>query len=1154
MRTDILYSEIEKRILGVNSRESVYAFMHGVLYALPVFLLLGFLFISAEAVFGFNAGVRTVFYWAYVLSIAATLTYLVIGLLLRGFFRKINLISYAAKIGGYFPLINDRISNALSLYKSYTNGNYRNSYFSAELVNANLFQVSDEVKNADLAGFIDYKKLRKPLYYFLVIAAVTSICFAVFREPLSAALYRAANYNYNFITNDYGIEFEITPGDYETFSGDSAAVTIRVKTNKPGLEKSFAVDKIDFITREFTKDGVEISVNSRTLKSNPDGSFQAVIGNINNTVFYHAEYKGISSKEYKITLAEYPILKGFSVTIVYPEYTGLPQKKLSDNDGEITCAEGSVVNFTLKSSKVLSSAGIVFAGTSYDFAVDGEQASGSVKADKEGTYKIFLKDSEGRLNRNGKEYSIRIIKNEPPRIAIIEPEESNFNVYGIKDLLVRARITDDYGFSRLALGYRKVFANSIASAKFSVLAVPIKNPNATSLEVPYIWELTPLGLKSGSMVEYYMEVTDNTGNVTRSDIRTLTYNSLSDLLKKSGKTTKDLEKDLKSILDDVKNLNEKLREANKNTEELAVNEQKRKDLQNQVENVQKNMDAVQQKLEQGVNEMQKNNSLSDKTLEQFMKLQELFQKINTPEFREMLKKLQDALKKNNPDQLRQELNNIKFDEEAFKKQLEQVMELMKKIENLQKFGELTKLLDDITKAQEELKRQTENTKPEETGKMNSLADKQKTLQEELEKYKEELNKLIDKMKQMKDDNNPQSLKDISKKLQEKSTDKKMQKSSSDLFKGQKEQSEKTQQDILDDLNEMNEDMQNALEKEMSNMDMNNKMMDKMKKIKQNLEELSKDQKELMDDTRELKKNEKTDFEKMSKEERELQQRLTAEIEDLMNMTKSGVQISPEMGKELGNAYNKMDKASDNLTKGEKDGALSDQGKAKESLDKAAKMLGDMLDQMGKQQGKGKQPGQGKMGQLMQKLAQMIGQQQGVTGQMNKMGENGKSGKDGKGGQEELSQEQRLQMDKLKLEQEQIRKSLDELTREFEKEQERSGEKLLGDLKEVQKDMQESIKQMGEYNMDNNLLERQNRILSRMLDAQLAQREKDFEQKRESKPGDNYVRKSPPEIILSGPRSIDAIKEDILRLQKEGFTEDYEALIMKYLSEIKKSGN
>jgi hypothetical protein len=382
----------------------------------------------------------------------------------------------------------------------------------------------------------------------------------------------------------------------------------------------------------------------------------------------------------------------------------------------------------------------------------------------------------------------------------------------------------------------------------------------------------------------------------------------------------------------------------------------------------------------------------------------------------------------------------------------------------------------------------------------------------------------------------------------------MQKSSSDLFKGQKEQSEKTQQDILDDLNEMNEDMQSALEKEMSNMDMNNKMMDKMKKIKQNLEELSKDQKELQDDTRELKQNEKTDFEKMSKEERELQQRLTAEIEDLMNMTKSGVQISPEMGKELGNAYNKMDKASDNLTKGEKDGALSDQGKAKESLDKAAKMLGDMLDQMGKQQGKGKQPGQGKMGQLMQKLAQMIGQQQGVTGQMNKMGENGKSGKDGKGGQEELSQEQRLQMDKLKLEQEQIRKSLDELTREFEKEQERSGEKLLGDLKEVQKDMQESIKQMGEYNMDNNLLERQNRILSRMLDAQLAQREKDFEQKRESKPGDNYVRKSPPEIILSGPRSIDAIKEDILRLQKEGFTEDYEALIMKYLSEIKKSGN
>jgi len=168
-----------------------------------------------------------------------------------------------------------------------------------------------------------------------------------------------------------------------------------------------------------------------------------------------------------------------------------------------------------------------------------------------------------------------------------------------------------------------------------------------------------------------------------------------------------------------------------------------------------------------------------------------------------------------------------------------------------------------------------------------------------------------------------------------------------------------------------------------------------------------------------------------------------------------------------------------------------------------------------------------------------------------MGQNGRTGRDGKGGQEELSQEQKETLDKLRLEQYQIQKSLEELNAEFEKEKNRSGEKMLGDLKEVEKEMLESIRQMSEYKVDEKLLERQNKILSRMLDAQLSQREKDYEQKRESKPGDNVTRKSPSEFVISGPRTENALKDDLLRMEKQGYTEDYEKLIIEYNKLIKK---
>jgi len=326
-----------------------------------------------------------------------------------------------------------------------------------------------------------------------------------------------------------------------------------------------------------------------------------------------------------------------------------------------------------------------------------------------------------------------------------------------------------------------------------------------------------------------------------------------------------------------------------------------------------------------------------------------------------------------------------------------------------------------------------------------------------------------------------------------------------------------------------------------------------------LEEMSRKQQELRDKTDELNRSQKEEFENNRKEQAKLQSELSQAIDDMMNMTTLGMTMSPDMGKELGNAFNKMDKAGKDLGQQKKENASSNQGKAKESLDNAAKMLGDRINSMCQNgsNGKGKggmKPGQGNMGQMMQRLGEIIAQQMGLNGKMGKTGQDGKKGNDGKGrSPENLTQQQIIEFQKLKLEQEIIQKSLEQLNEELKKEQERSGEKVLGDLNEVSKEMKEIIKELEENRVDDRLIEKQNRILSRLLDAQLSQREKDFEPKRESRPGVNINRTSPPEIVLQGPNSYNALKEDFLKLQQEGFTEEYEAIIGKYLMELKKNG-
>lgn len=1157
-----IYKSFERKLTDVNKKELFYNFTKNLLYTFLIFLSIGFVLILLEAIFHFNSPVRKIFYWTFIPFFVTTTVYFLCNYILKrfGFIgKRFDLISYSQKVGNNFENIKDRLSNSLSLYKTYSAADH-GTIFSNELINADIDEINSRAGNVNLESVINFKKLKRPFYFLLGIVLLYIISFSIFSSQMFGSVKRIVNYNFNYIDNELGISFTITPGNVEIAKGEKVNVVININSTKD----IFQADEIRFFTKQITSDGYELLSDPADLKISSDGNFKTTIENINTNLLYFAEYKNIKSEEYKITISDNPIVKSFNITIYPPDFTGIPSKSLPENEGDIFCPEGSTVYFDLKSNKLLSAAGILFNNNLINFEINGDGAHGSTVIKESGTYKFILKDDKGNENRNSVFYSVKVANDEAPKITIIEPSQSNYILNGENELLLRAVISDDYGFSGLKLGYRKLksLAGNASAPNYNFLNISIKNLNATSLEVPYIWGISKIGLRSGESAEYFMEVTDNTGKTTRSDVRTIQFKSTADLLKKDQNLTKALKEDLKSVDEQMQDLQKEIEELQKKAqknEELGLNEERKKQLEEKVDNFQNNMNSTQKQLDQNMNELQQKNMLNQKTIEQYMELQKQFNKINSPELQKMLEKLREALKKNNPDELKEALKNFKFDEEAFKKYMEKAMELLKKIENMQKFGELTQKLDEITKKQDELKKETQNSDKNDKNKMNELSDKQKDIKDQTKEFSEELKKLIDEINKMKEQMSAEDLQKLQQKMQQKNTESKMQNSKEQLQNSQKQNSEQTQEDIMKDLNEMNEQMKDALSNMMDSQDMQNKLMDKLKDIKKQLEELSKRQQELKEKTEDLSESEKDEFRKNQQMQGNLRSDLSQTIEDLMNATKMGMQMTPEMGKELGNAFNKMEEAGKELGNQKKDKASSNQGLAKQSLDNAAKMLGDMLGKMGKdgkngKDGKGNKPGQGNMGQLMGRLGEIIAQQMGLNGKTGKMGMNGQQGNDGKGNSpDNLSDEQKQQMQRLNLEQQQIQKSLEQLNDELKKEQERSGDKVLGDLDQVKKEMQEIVKELEENKFDDKLIEKQNRILSRMLDAQLSQREKDFEPKRESRPGENIVRTSPPEIILQGPNSFNALKEDFLKLQKEGYTEDYEALIQRYLMELKKSG-
>jgi len=1150
-----IVNSLEQRIQKVYSKELLFNFTKGMLYSAIFFLSLAFFIVILESIFHFGITARRIFYWGFISTSVTTFIYITVNYIFQklGIIKPLDVIPYSKKVGEKFPDVKDRLSNSLFLVE-----NSQGTNFSNELISANIEEVYSVSERIDFTNYVSFKSLKRPFVIFLSAIFIWALSLGIFPQTMFGSMNRLVNYNYNFLLNDLGIAFIVTPGNVEVSKGENVNIKVLISSTKP-----VDISEITLVKKEVTKDGSEILSDKKDIRISADKSFNSVLENINNDIIYYVEYEGVQSDEFRIKTNENPLVKSFEITITPPGFTLLPPKILADNEGEIFCMQGSSIYFDLKSNKPLSEAGIILEGKLINFNVSDAGASGTITANTDGTYKFYLKDKNGTVNKNAVTYNIKVIPDEPPSITIIEPNESNFILTGQRDILLRSRISDDYGFASLKLAYKKFNGGNItsSSANFSFINIPIQNLTARSLEIPYIWNLP--GISSGQTIEYFLEVTDNTGHSVKSDTRTITYKSLADALKNTEALNKELKTDVNNSLQNLNDVQKELQQLKKDAqrnEDLGLNDPKQKqELENKLNDLQKNLNSTQQKLDQSVNEMKQRNELSEKTLEQYMELQKMYNKINTPELQEMLKKLQEAMKKNNSDEMKDALKNFKFDEEAFKKYLEKVMELMKKIENMQKFGELTQKLDEITKKQDELKNETKSSDKNDQNKLNQLSDKQKDIKEQTKEFQEELKKLIEELKKQKE-MSAEDLDKIRKKMEQKQIENKMNKSSDDMKKGDKDSAEDKQEEISKDLNEMNEEMMDAMENMMDSQNQQKKMMEKMGNIKKDLEELSKRQKELKDKTEELEKDQKQEFDKTKQEQGSLQKDLAKTIDDVMNLSKSGMEIKPEMGKELGNAFNKMDKAGQELGKQNKDNAADNQGDAKTSLDKAGQMLGDMMKKMGQQgkdgkDGKGGKGNQGRMGELMQQLAQMIQQQQGVNGQMGKMGKDGKQGKDGKEGkgnepgEGELSEQQKGDMQRLQMEQQQLSKSLEQLNEELKKEQERSGEKILGDLNQVQKEMQEVIKDMQENKVTDKTIEKQNRILSRMLDAQLSQREKDFEPKRESKPGSNMVRQSPPEIVLSGPNSFNALKEDILKLQKEGYTDDYEILIMKYLQKV-----
>ncbi len=1120
--------EIHRRIDETRGKLYQEEFFRAAINAFSILMLVWTILMMVESIAEFSEDVRTILFYAFIFfSIVVSIWFAGKPLLrVMKILPQTSDEDVAKIIGAKFEKIGDRLENALDLADMLRD---ENAPYSPELVEVSLehFQRSTVGMNfANAVSFVGVKHL------FKVVSAVTTVVAAISAipgSPFAAAAERLWNHDQAYeIAAPF--KFIVKPGNADIVKGDAVVVKAMLEAN---TISNFALP--DEVMISLWEEGVNVPERIK-LKKDISGYFEYHFASVNKTVRYQFQANDVTSDDYALTVADRPFVRSLRLSLLPPSYSKLPRQTLEENVGDVVCLAGTRVVWKIQASKELKAAMIVLNnGKNIQLDFDGNEYSGSTIIRTPASYTVRLEDRSGIFNEQPIDNKITIIPDEYPTVDIVTPGK-NIDVTQAMQMPLDFKIGDDFGISYLQLAFRLVQSRYEKPENSYGVIIPFDTVKSVNEVVQYDWDMTVLGLVPEDVIEYYAEVHDNDNINGPKSARSKTYlirlPSLEEVFSDADDRHTDAEKNLKQSLKQAdelkKDIEELSRDMKRNQQMDWQKQNKAEEITKKYQEIQKKIDDVNKQVEDMTQNLQRNNVLSKETLEKYSELQKMMQELNSPEFQQALQRMQQAMQNVSPDQMREAMQQVQFSEEQFRNSIERTLNLLKRIQVEQKVDEMVKRANEMIRQQEEIQKATSEMKENDVQKASELSRKQDEIDKQLEQMKEGMKDVRDKMESFPKEMPLDKLREAEESANDRDMKNAITQSSKNLRSMQMENAMTAQQQAASKMKEMSDQL-SELQEQMLNNQMQ-QTMNALRKAMQDMLQLSQRQEQLKNQSRSLDLNSQQ-FKDIGEQQQNIQGDLANIANGLAELSQKSFVVSPEMGKNIGQTMGQMQHAMAGIEQRNAQATSGAQAEAMASLNKSASLVQGAMQSLQQAGGQGG-------GSLMQQLRNMALQQQNINMQSQQMG----------GQQQGLTQQQMEEIGRLARQQDAVRKSLDQLNKEAQTSPEK--DRILGDLKKISDEMKEVVEQLQQNDLNSNTIKQQERILSRLLQAQRSTRERDFEERRRATTGTTISRKSPEEVSLQSKES--KLQRDLQRAVEAGYSKEYIDLIRKYYEALGKN--
>jgi hypothetical protein len=1027
----------------------------------------------------------------------------------------------------FFTAVNRK--NVLSAVDLYLDEEQKKSRFYEAAISANLKTVEISTLKKELNNYIKNTRASKALVFSsgVMSFAVLLCIFTVWSMPAETT--RTLHF-WTGYDQPNPFTYVITPADTTIEHGSAIQVGILFEEGA----------RPDNVILKYKTD-VEESYRQRQMQLSETGTFISPEIDLINNITYRVEMDGFLSSDHRVSVQLQPRFDQLTATVIPPSYTGLSRSEQEYPFSQVNMYPGSILTIEGTTNKPVQSIQINKAGETIEMGAANEertQFSAEFQPVESDTIHFEMVDEDGLNNRNPFRTFVNLREDQYPTVVIQEPtgtvmKSDPENV----DIFYQA--TDDFGLTRAELHWehQRAFVEQAATGSKA-----LDSPGNGRME-QVRWDLDDFELRPRDQLRFTIRVWDNDEvagyKMSESNQVVIQVPSLAEYFDELDSRERDTQSELDRISDDFDNMEgeyqEFLERMRQNPEGGFEEERMLEEIRDRQQSIDDAVKDLNEKFEQMRSEIEGSDRVSEETQRAYRELQELMNELDDPDLREAMEELQRALESLSPQDLERALENVSFNEQLYRERIERTVELFKRLKMNSDLDKLARQYEDMS---ERLQQQEEGTTTQQ------LSRELENVQQDLDKVSEQLEQLDsnpprrseERLRELKEEGQ-RGLESIRDQLEQLMEDARQNGEGDEGEGGQSpptEEMEQQQEQISQQMQQESERFRNSVQ-QMSGQQLQVNIA-ALQRALYTLLELSDMQEYLTQSSTET-RNRSQGFVDLARLQNNVSDQFSAVADTLFQVSSELPGVPNQINRKKLEVEQRIGRSIDEMVERNQRGATITTRESLGGINDLTSMLASLIDQLMDQQNGGMGSGMS-MQQMVEQLQNMSGDQQQLNQQLQDL-INDVQG-------DRLTREQSERLDQIARQQNEIRRQLQELQQSGALEQ---GDRTLSELQRMLEEMEDSINDMRGGITDPLMVERQQNILSRMLNAEESLQQRGEEEEREGTAAMEYDRILPPDITL------EELQQEIrARMQDPNYTrfsEQYQRLIERYFEQLRR---